>query len=453
MKKLIITISGFLTLPFFLLSACGNVQVSRLPDQAGLRVLAVESFLADIAQQVAGERLSVETLIPLGLDPHAYEPAPRDVAKITESHLLLVNGAGFEEWLDEVLENAGGERLIVEASEGLVSREAREGEEVVMPVEDKAEEICLQIAGLEPVSILALGEEDALDNNLGEEDEEGEHEHALEYLQVTLADQGNGSYGGEISLHAEAGDFVIAFGEGRGALFSADGTEIDAEERLPITCGGLFQGYIYELEHDEYTFELSGFAMDMTNLVMGESGDHHHDEGDPHFWLNPIHVVRYVENIRDGLIELDPDGAEIYRQNAELYTQTLIDLDIWIAGEVQQIPLEKRLMVTNHESFGYFADRYDFQIIGTLVPSVSTGASPSAQQLARLIDQIRASGARTIFLETGANTQLARQVAEETGIDVVTELYSHSISPPGGVAPSYVEMMKYNTLAIVEALK
>ena len=109
--------------------------------------------------------------------------------------------------------------------------------------------------------------------------------------------------------------------------------------------------------------------------------------------------------------------------------------------------------MTNHESFGYFADRYGFEVTGTLLPSVTTGASPSAQQLARLVDQIRASGSPAIFLEGGANPQLAQQVAREAGVKVVTGLYTHSITSPGGAAPTYIEMMKQNVLMIAAALK
>jgi ABC-type Zn uptake system ZnuABC Zn-binding protein ZnuA len=108
------------------------------------------------------------------------------------------------------------------------------------------------------------------------------------------------------------------------------------------------------------------------------------------------------------------------------------------------------VLVTNHESFGYFADRYGFRIAGTILRSVSTGASPSAQDLARLVDSIRASGTRAIFLETGTNPQLARQIAAETGVRVVTDLHTHSTSPG---APTYIEMMRHDVGKIVEALR
>ena len=101
-------------------------------------------------------------------------------------------------------------------------------------------------------------------------------------------------------------------------------------------------------------------------------------------------MIKYTENIRDGLSQADPAGKDVYAKNAEAYIGKLRELDTWIAGQVQQVPEARRLLVTNHESFGYFADRYGFRVVGTVIPSVSTGASPSAQQLARLVDRLKA---------------------------------------------------------------
>jgi ABC-type Zn uptake system ZnuABC Zn-binding protein ZnuA len=281
----------------------------------GLKILAVETFLADITQNIAGERVEVQALLPVGVDPHAFEPTPRDIARIAECDLLIANGAGFETWLAKTLEAAGGNHVMLEASQGLPSRTPQEAETAA---------------------------------------QEGEKEHA---------------------------------------------------------------------------------------------------EGDPHFWLDPLSVVRYVENIRDGLIEVDPDGRDAYTKNAEAYMRQLKELDQWIAAQIATIPPERRLMVTNHESFGYFADRYGLKISGTIIPSVSSSASPSAQQLARLVDTIRATHAPAVFLETGTNPQLANQLAQETGIKVVTGLHTHSVTTKGGEAPTYIEMMRVNTRLIVDALR
>ncbi|MCI0475036.1 MAG: metal ABC transporter substrate-binding protein, partial [Anaerolineales bacterium] len=173
-------------------------------------------------------------------------------------------------------------------------------------------------------------------------------------------------------------------------------------------------------------------------------------QGDPHFWLDPNNIVKYVENIRDGLTQVDPAGAIVYKTNADAYIAQLKALDAWIVEQLKPIPAERRLLVTNHESFGYFADRYGFKIIGTIIPSVSTGASPSAQQLGTLVNQIKSAKAKAIFLETGANAQLAKQIAQETGVKVVTGLSTHSTTQ---AAPTYLKMMEQNTRVMVDALK
>jgi ABC-type Zn uptake system ZnuABC Zn-binding protein ZnuA len=295
-----------------MLSACAP---AAQPASGKLRVLAIESYLADMVQNVAGQRAAVDTLIPLGLDPHAFEPTPADVARIAGAQVVIMNGSGFEDWLAETLQNAGGQRLVIEASAGLTPRTPKPGE------------------------------------------------------------------------------------------------------------------------------------------IVGDAHSGENPHGDPHFWLDPQLAIRYVENIRDGLIQVDPDGKDIYTQNATAYIEQLKALDSRIAEQLSAIPPQRRLLATNHESLGYFADRYGLTIIGTIIPSVSTSASPSAAQLAGLIDHLKQTGAPAIFLETGANPQLAEQIASETGVKVVTDLYTHSLSAPGGPAPSYIAMMEHDAQVILEALK
>ncbi len=173
---------------------------------------------------------------------------------------------------------------------------------------------------------------------------------------------------------------------------------------------------------------------------------------DPHIWLDPNNVIVCLENIREGLTHLDPDGAAEFQSNLEVYAAELTALDAWIAEQVSQIPAEKRLLVTNHEAFGYFAERYGFTIVGTVVESFSSDASPSAQQMAVLIDQIKASGAPAIFLDAGDNPALAEQIAAETDAQVVTDLHLESLTD-GAPAATYLDMMKHNVTLIVEALK
>ena len=212
------------------------------------------------------------------------------------------------------------------------------------------------------------------------------------------------------------------------------------------------RGYVVELAKDgKYVLALTGFRSPETPLLIGQFGEPPH-RGDPHFWLDPNNVIRYVHNIRDGLSQADPGGAAIYAGNAETYTAELKKLDAWIKEQAARVPAERRMLVTSHDCFGYFADRYGFRVIGTIVPSVSTEAAPSARQIARLVDRVRAAHAPAIFVEPETNPQLALQVARETGVKVVTDLYLETLTDKDGPAPTYMKMMRHNVTRIVATL-
>ena len=286
----------------FLLSACGgNASSYGTTDSA---ILTSTTFVADITRRIAGDRVPVDSLLPIGTDPHSYQPTPRDVVRIANSKLLIINGAEYEHFLESLLENAGGEREVIEASAGVRLREDAGGEHGV----------------------------------------------------------------------------------------------------------------------------------------------------DPHVWLDPNNVILYVENIREALTHYDPDGAAVYQTNADAYVAELKALDVWITEQVSRIPQDKRLLVTNHESLGYFAERYGFMLTGTVVEGFSSGASPSAGQMAALIDQIKTTHAPAIFLDASDNETLAAQIAEETGVNVVTDLHLESLTD-GPPAATYIDMMTYNVSLIVEALQ
>lgn len=280
-------------------------------------VLAGTGFLSDIAQNVAGSRLNVTSLLQAGTDPHSFEPTPRDVRMVAQSRAVIINSWGFEPVIDSLIESVGRpDLLVIQAAAGLRERVPRAGE-----------------------------------------------------AQSRADDQ-------------EPGDAA--------------------------------------------------------------------DEFDSHFWLNPLNVAVYVANIEKGLVATDPAGAETYAQNAEVYTQLLRELDTWVAARVTEIPVARRLLVTNHESLGYFADRYGFEVVGAVFPTLGTEGTPSAKQLVALIEAIRTTGAPAVFLEAGSNPDIARQVARETGVEVVTGLYTHSF---GGQVSTYLDMMRWNVNLIVEALR
>jgi ABC-type Zn uptake system ZnuABC Zn-binding protein ZnuA len=174
---------------------------------------------------------------------------------------------------------------------------------------------------------------------------------------------------------------------------------------------------------------------------------------DPHFWLDPVLAGKYVAAIRDAFVAADPAGAAEYEANAAAYQKQLDELDVWIRTQVADVPEQRRKLVMNHASHGYFADRYGLEVVGTVLPGVSTGETPTARQLSDLVAAIESSGARAIFVEIDENPDLARQIAAETGVAVITDLLDHSLTGPDGPAPTYIDMMKYDTRRIVEALR
>jgi len=184
-----------------------------------------------------------------------------------------------------------------------------------------------------------------------------------------------------------------------------------------------------------------------------QAGGHAHDQGaDPHVWFDVTNVVMWVQAVERKLSELDPANAETYAANAAAYAATLEELHGWIEEQVAQIPGANQKLVTDHTALVYFARRYGFEQVGAVVPGYSTLAEPSAQELAGLEDAIRALGVKAIFVGNTVNPNLAQRVADDTGTRLVF-LYTGSLGEPGGPADTYVDMMRYDVSAIVDALK
>lgn len=193
-------------------------------------------------------------------------------------------------------------------------------------------------------------------------------------------------------------------------------------------------------------------ASEGVTLLEMAAEDHHHEGGDPHTWVDPNNVMLWTQNIAAALSQADPANADFYRANADAYLKELKTLDAWIREQTAQIAPENRKLMTDHLTWGYFADEYDFEQIGALVGSFSTVAQISSQELAALEDTIHTQGVKAVFVGRTVNPQLAEQVAKDTGIKVVY-LYTGSLTAPDGEAPTYLSFMRYNVNAIVQALK
>ena len=189
-------------------------------------------------------------------------------------------------------------------------------------------------------------------------------------------------------------------------------------------------------------------------LAVDEEGHEHDDDHNgvnPHTWTDPNNVIVWTSNIERALSNIDPENASTYHANAEAYQADLKTLDAWMRDQVESIPSDNRRLVTDHKLFGYFADEYGFEQVGALIPGYSTLAEPTAQELAEIEDAIQELEVKAIFVGNTVNPSLAERVSEDTGIQLVF-VYTGSLGDSGTVASTYIEYMRYNTNAFVDAL-
>ena len=175
-------------------------------------------------------------------------------------------------------------------------------------------------------------------------------------------------------------------------------------------------------------------------------------EFDPHVWHSVAHAITMVHSIRDALVKADPANAQTYRAKAGAYIAELQALDAWVLEQVKTLPSDHRKLVTTHDTFGYFAQRYGFEVIGAVLPTSTEGASPSAQAIAALVETVRAAGIPAVFADNVTSNALLEQVAQEAGVAVIAVLFTDGLGPDGSEGDTYVRMVRHNVNAIVTAL-
>ena len=181
------------------------------------------------------------------------------------------------------------------------------------------------------------------------------------------------------------------------------------------------------------------------------AGEHEHGASDPHVWFDPTNVKIWVRNIETTLSSLDPANAAQYQANAAAYNKQLDELDAYIRAQVAKIQPQHRKLVTDHNAFGYFCDRYGFESLGSVVPGISPMAESSASDLAQLADKIQQEHVPAIFVGTTVNPKMAQIVADETGAQVL-KLYTGALGAPGSRADTYIGMMRADVDTIVQGL-
>jgi ABC-type Zn uptake system ZnuABC Zn-binding protein ZnuA len=173
---------------------------------------------------------------------------------------------------------------------------------------------------------------------------------------------------------------------------------------------------------------------------------------DPHWWQDPRNAVRALDRIRATLSKLDPVGRAVYRRNAERAAGRLRRLDTKIAACVQRVAPAKRKIVTTHDALGYFARRYGIEVVGAVIPSLSTQAQASAGDVERLVEQIRREGVEAVFPESSVNPDIERAIARESGARIGDPLYADSLGPEGSAGETYAGALAADARALVRGM-
>ncbi len=172
---------------------------------------------------------------------------------------------------------------------------------------------------------------------------------------------------------------------------------------------------------------------------------------DPHAWNSAANGVIYVGNIVKALVAADPAGTAIYQSNGARYAQQLRDLDAYARQQIASVPPAQRKVLTSHDAFGYFGAAYGVTFLAPL--GFSTESEASAQDVGKLVRQIKAEHIHSYFFENSNDPRLVRQIANATGAEPGGTLYVEALSPPDGPAASYVSMFHYNVDELVRAMQ
>jgi ABC-type Zn uptake system ZnuABC Zn-binding protein ZnuA len=293
-------------------AACAGGGSDGDGEESRRVVVATTTQIAAIVREVARDAVDLRVLIGPGVNPHDYEPSAQEIRLVADSALVLRNGAGLDDFLDDAIEGSGVE-LIVTVTDGIELRPAAREEE-----------------------------------------------------------------------HAD------------------------------------------EDEHGAF---------------------------DPHVWHDPTNVQVMAGNVAEALAEVFPEDAATFRENAAAYNARLDEVDAEMRALIDSIPEAGRMMVTAHDSLGYFLDRYGLEFVGAVVPSTTSGAETSARELAALQDLITSLGVKAIFAEATVDPSVAERLAVDTGVRVVTDLYGDSLGPEGSDAATIDGMLLHNARLIAEALK
>lgn len=359
--------------------------------QDRLPVVATFSILGDFVGQVGGDRIDLTTLVGPDGDGHVYSPTPADARRVAQAKVVFTNGLKFEGWIDRLIASSGTTAKVVAASDGI--------------------------------------------NTIAEdEDDHDDHGHS----------EGHADSHGHAHGHAHEKKEEHAHGASHGHAHG------HAHEKKEAHAHGASHGHARGHAHDKKEEHAHGASHAHTESHTDDHAGHEHGEFDPHAWQDIDNVKIYVANIRDALIEVDPEGSETYAANAARYLDELNALETEVEAAIASVPEGSRKVITTHDSFAYFSRAYGLTFIAP--QGVSTESEASARDVAEIIRQIREQDIKAVFIENISDPRLIERIAAETDAVVGGTLYSDALSPADGPAGTYIDMMRHNISVLSEAL-
>ncbi len=353
------------------------------------KIFVLSSFypIEQFTSQVGGDKIRSELVLPPGAEPHDWEPTIIDVENMKNADAIVINGIGFETWIEDV-EDVGFEGIIIDTSEGI---------EIIMPEDEEH------------------GDEHEEHGDEHEEHGDEHEEHGDEHEEHGDEHEEHGDE------HEEHGDEHEEHGdehEEHGDEHEEHGDEHEEHGDEHEEHGD---------EHEEHGDE-------------GRDDDHHHHHdhslGDPHIWLNPNHAQIQIQNIADGLSQIDPKNAEYYQNNADEYIEELKLLDSDIRMTLESCSKE---FIAFHKAFTYFEVEYDL-VQYTVIKSLTPHGEVSTRTLQEIVDIAREHNIRTVFTEEAADPRITQVIADEINGKVLT-LTPLEIGQPG---ETYISSMYKN---------
>jgi len=430
------------------LSGCAALQTRLAGDR---RPLVITTLFPqyDFVRAIAGDKVNVRLLLPPGVEAHAFEPTPRDIADIGRAHMFVYTNKHMEPWAARVIQAAGNRNLVVVDASHNIHLEAKE--EHAKPYEwlgvyelgaGDYQLLFSKVDGkyADPNMLIALlpspyTGEDALD--------EAKHDAEKLFHDATPTTV---HHGGIVTPRAKV--YLLEFDQSR------DSTAFTVRIATPGTFVLLTAHLPSEFESGTHFFKTAaGNDVIAVAEYPDHKDDHAHEHGvDPHIWLDPLLAQQMVDNIVAGLSQADPNNAAFYRQNGEVYKSKLQALHNQFAAFLAAVE-NRTIIYAGHFAFGHFARRYNLEHKSPYV-GFSPDAEPTPRRIAELIKNVRETGSQAIFYEALIDPRVARVIVEATGVRMLLLHGAHNVSQAELEAgATYLSIMEANLANLRQGLR